>query len=243
MRRAVILASFLFSLLFEVGSSSADWPAYDSGIDQFPDPISRAEPEYPGIAREARVEGTVFVQALVDTSGRVVSVRVIKSIPMLDRAALECVRQWRFKPAQSRGRLMSVWVGIPIRFQLSDADRSLSRAPVGWLRDGLTSGRYHINGDTTKVVLFTRVDSTHVRVESPGEWEGSGNLVGRMYWGVFSFRADASAPEMRGARGTHLGSIEGLGRLEVSSAYANRLWPDFVSTWRRFETPPGNSTR
>ncbi len=91
---------------------------YDSQVDHFPELIYRVPPVWPSIAREAGVDGTVKVQFLVDTNGVVSNARVVKSIPMLDAAALECVRQWRFKPAFSGGRPVSVWVGAPVLFDL-----------------------------------------------------------------------------------------------------------------------------
>lgn len=87
-------------------------------VDTMPELIYRVPPVWPSIAREAGVDGTVKVQFLVDTNGVVSNARVVKSIPMLDAAALECVRQWRFKPAFSGGRPVSVWVGAPVLFDL-----------------------------------------------------------------------------------------------------------------------------
>ncbi|MCC6650275.1 MAG: TonB family protein [Candidatus Eisenbacteria bacterium] len=87
-------------------------------VDVLPELIYRVPLEYPQIAREAGVDGTVMVQLLVDTNGVVVNALVKKSIPMLDGAALKCVRQWRFKPAFSNGRPVSTWIGAPVLFDL-----------------------------------------------------------------------------------------------------------------------------
>jgi len=48
----------------------------------------------------------------------VVDTKVVKSIPMLDAAAVACVRQWIFKPALSKGQPVSVWVAVPVKFSL-----------------------------------------------------------------------------------------------------------------------------
>jgi protein TonB len=77
-----------------------------------------ARPVYPEIARAARVEGTVVLEAVLDPSGRVTDLRVVTSVPLLDRAALDAVRQWRYTPSVSYGRPVSVLMTITIRFTL-----------------------------------------------------------------------------------------------------------------------------
>jgi protein TonB len=86
-------------------------------VEELPQVVKRVEPRYPDQAREAGIEGSVIVQALVDVDGKVKDTRVTKSIPLLDRAAEECVRQWEFKPAMSKGRPVAVWVAVPLSFQ------------------------------------------------------------------------------------------------------------------------------
>jgi len=87
-------------------------------VEELPEPITRVNPVYPDLAREAGVDGTVNVQALVGKDGRVKDVRVVKSIPMLDDAAKSAVRQWVFKPALSNNKPVAVWVGVPVKFSL-----------------------------------------------------------------------------------------------------------------------------
>jgi len=50
-------------------------------------------------------------------------VRVVRSIPMLDEAAVTAVRQWVFKPALSQNRPVAVWVAVPVRFALQTSTR------------------------------------------------------------------------------------------------------------------------
>lgn len=87
-------------------------------IDRPPEAIRRRTPHYPSAAREARIEGTVLILALIGDDGRVRDTRIVRSIPQLDRAAEETVRIWRFKPATHRGEPVEVWVQIPVRFSL-----------------------------------------------------------------------------------------------------------------------------
>jgi protein TonB len=80
--------------------------------------IGDTRPVYPEIARSAHVEGTVILEAVLDTAGRVTQLRVIKSVPMLDQAALDAVRQWRYTPSLYGGHAVSVLMTITVRFTL-----------------------------------------------------------------------------------------------------------------------------
>jgi protein TonB len=55
-------------------------------------------PQYPSIAQSARVQGVVIIEATIGPNGRVADARVLRSIPLLDAAALDAVRQWEFRP-------------------------------------------------------------------------------------------------------------------------------------------------
>ena len=77
--------------------------------------LTKVAPDYPTDMKPG-VEATVVVQALVLENGTVGDVRVVQSVPMLDEAAIASVRQWRFKPAMSKGAPVAVWVAIPVKF-------------------------------------------------------------------------------------------------------------------------------
>ena len=67
-----------------------------------------AAPIYPAAAIEAHVQGTVQVRTLVGKDGSVRKVRIARSIPMLNEAALDAVRHWQFEPARWKGEPVSV---------------------------------------------------------------------------------------------------------------------------------------
>lgn len=76
-------------------------------------------PVYTEIARRARVQGLVVIQAVIDRDGNVVSAEVLRGLPMgLDQAALDAVRQWRYEPATLRGRRVAVTFTLTVRFEL-----------------------------------------------------------------------------------------------------------------------------
>jgi TonB family protein len=87
-------------------------------VEELPEAISKVQPIYPDEAREAGMDGTVIVQALVLQDGTVGDTKIVKSIPMLDAAAVASVMQWRFKPASSKGLPVAVWVAVPVKFSL-----------------------------------------------------------------------------------------------------------------------------
>jgi TonB family protein len=91
---------------------------FGSYVEELPYAIVKVYPIYPDSARDAGVDGIVVVQALVCACGEVSETRVIKSIPMLDKAATDAVRKWIFKPATSAGEPVAVWVGVPCKFSL-----------------------------------------------------------------------------------------------------------------------------
>jgi periplasmic protein TonB len=89
-------------------------------VDEEAIPITIVKPEYPGLPRDAGVEGLVVVRVLVDRDGHVRNafVEPKTSIPMLDEAALAAARRWMFKPAFTASHPVAVWVAIPMRFTL-----------------------------------------------------------------------------------------------------------------------------
>jgi protein TonB len=91
-----------------------------AGIGEIKQPkrVRYVEPVYPEIARQARVEGVVIIEATTDPFGRVVSWNVLKSIPLLDEAAVEAVRQWQYEPMVINGRPRGVTFTVTVIFQL-----------------------------------------------------------------------------------------------------------------------------
>ncbi len=83
-----------------------------------PEVIKRVEPVYPELARKAGIEGMVVTKVLIDTKGNVEDVKIVKSHPMLDDAAIAAAEQFRFKPGKQRDRFVKVWMTIPFTFRL-----------------------------------------------------------------------------------------------------------------------------
>jgi TonB family protein len=81
--------------------------------------IKEVSPVFPEIARTARVEGVVILEAKVGKDGKVREARVLRSIPLLDQAAIDAVKQWEYKPFLVNGEPMAFIVTVTVRFKLT----------------------------------------------------------------------------------------------------------------------------
>ena len=81
--------------------------------------IKHVVPEYPAEARQKRISGVVILEALIDATGRVATVRVIQFVdPLLDNAAIEAVRQWEYTPGRVNGQPVPVIMTVTVNFVL-----------------------------------------------------------------------------------------------------------------------------
>jgi protein TonB len=88
-----------------------------SGI-QAPRKIVDVAPVYPPLARETHVQGVVILEVVIDDDGDVASARVLRSVTLLDQAAVEAVRRWRFSPARLNGEAIPVVMTVTVNFTL-----------------------------------------------------------------------------------------------------------------------------
>jgi protein TonB len=94
-------------------------PVRIGGAVTAPALIERVEPEYPAIAVRAHVHGVVILEATVDREGRVEDVRVLRSIPLLDAAAVDAVRKWRYSPLLLNGEPERFVLTVTVSFSLA----------------------------------------------------------------------------------------------------------------------------
>ena len=81
--------------------------------------IKEVAPIYPAIAQSARVQGDVVIEATIDEEGNVADARVVKSVPLLDQAALDAVRQWQYRPSLLNGVPTAVVTTVTVKFTRS----------------------------------------------------------------------------------------------------------------------------
>jgi protein TonB len=101
------------------GGSGGEGRAAGGGFAR-PDYGANSPPKYPPLAREKGYEGTVYLRALIERDGRVGNLAIDRSsgYEILDRAAVDSVREWAFLPARKDGKPVASWVLLPVRFVL-----------------------------------------------------------------------------------------------------------------------------
>lgn len=84
-----------------------------------PETTYRVQPEYTELARKARVEGIVIIEAIIDQNGNVTDARILKGLPLgLNETALQAVKQWKFKPGTLHGEPVPVIFNLTINYRL-----------------------------------------------------------------------------------------------------------------------------
>jgi protein TonB len=83
-----------------------------------PKKIKDVPPVYPAMAQQARVQGIVIIEATIGTDGTVRNTRVLRSVPLLDPAALEAVSQWEYEPTLLNGVAVPVIMTVTVNFSL-----------------------------------------------------------------------------------------------------------------------------
>lgn len=81
--------------------------------------IKKVQPSYPPLARQARIQGRVLLQAEISKDGTIENLRLISGHPMLAPAAIEAVKQWRYKPYMLNGEPVAVETQVEVNFTLS----------------------------------------------------------------------------------------------------------------------------
>ena len=81
--------------------------------------IFRFQPDYPVLARQVRVQGQVVLRAVISREGTIENLQVLSGHPMLVRAAVDAVRQWRYRPYQLNGEPVEVETEVRVNFVLS----------------------------------------------------------------------------------------------------------------------------
>ena len=131
------------------------------GNIQPPKKLKDVPPVYPAIAQKARVQGVVIMDARIDEQGNVIDVRTLRSIPLLDEAAIDAVRQWQYTPTLMNGVAVPVVMTVTVNFSL----RPLINLQL-FLPDGtsgpvsLFSGGVLVTPGGRFQLRFSRVDGT-----------------------------------------------------------------------------------
>lgn len=93
-------------------------PVRVGGDIREPQKTVHVNPIYPEIAKQARVSGVVILEAIIDPNGNVTNLSVLRSIPLLDQAAMDAVRQWRYQPTLLNGVPVPIVMTVTVQFNL-----------------------------------------------------------------------------------------------------------------------------
>jgi TonB family protein len=120
-------------LVTEPGTVRADGAIRVGGNVRTPIKTRDVRPIYPAEAQAARISGVVILEVRISPEGLVEDARVLRSIPMLDQAAIDAVMQWRFRPTLLNGRSVPVIMTVTVNFVL---DPHVSVSPEAVVPEG-----------------------------------------------------------------------------------------------------------
>lgn len=189
--------------------------AVRAGVDvPSPKKTKHVNPVYPEDAREAWVTGVVVLEAEIDPGGLVEKLHVLRSIPILDLAAFDAVRQWTYEPTLLDGVAVSVVMTIPISFTLPESGEE-------WISLGIVpSNRHSLRGwPQEQTLLKLERYSLTFREDGSREYKGTIRNISEKNLNavnvVVLFRWGPPDDTSQGSPGSELVSIEGIGPDDV----------------------------
>ena len=110
--------AIVLALVLAAAGLAQDAPKKVSRSEALSAVISKVQPDYPHMARQLRVEGTVELEALVSEDGKVVKVNIVSGNPMLTAPSADAVKAWKFKPFAEDGKPVKALAPITVIFKL-----------------------------------------------------------------------------------------------------------------------------
>jgi protein TonB len=129
--RGVVVSFLVVGLCLAIAApTAAQQKVRVGGEIKEPKKIKDVKPVYPEDAKAAGVQGIVIIETLIGTDGAVKEAKVLRSVQMLDQAALEAVTQWRYTPTLLNGDPVEVIMTVTVTFTLAGADAGVTRVPT-----------------------------------------------------------------------------------------------------------------
>jgi TonB family protein len=120
MKKSILALAAVMSLAQAAALANVQEPVRIGGDVKAPERIKYVPPVYPEIAKTARVSGVVILEALISPSGDVADARVLRSIPLLDQAAIDAVRQWKYATTTLNGMPVPVVLTVTVNFTIDN---------------------------------------------------------------------------------------------------------------------------
>jgi TonB family protein len=119
LRRLFSISTLLFVAM---ASAAAQTPIKVDSVEAQKHLTAHVDPVYPAIAKAAGVQGEVKISIVIDGAGQVVSEKVVSGPPMLQQAALDAVKKWRFMPFEVKGTATQTTTTLTVPFYLEKRD-------------------------------------------------------------------------------------------------------------------------
>jgi periplasmic protein TonB len=113
-----LFALFGVPAILSVAGFSQDQPKKVTRTEAMSATTTKVQPEYPNIARQLKIEGSVELEALVAENGIVEKVNIVSGNPVLTRPAAEAVKKWKFAPFTTAGKVVKVLAPISLTFKM-----------------------------------------------------------------------------------------------------------------------------
>jgi TonB family protein len=131
----ILLLTFALAVLLTVGSETGNAKESQKNLpsetefvplETFPEMIYQEKPVYPEKAEKEKIEGTVYVKALIDSEGKVIKAKVGKTSgnELLDKAAVKAAFDCKYKPGTQNNNPVASWVTYKVEFNLGDGDKT-----------------------------------------------------------------------------------------------------------------------
>ena len=118
--------------------------------------VSKVNPGYPPLARQARVQGAVLLKALISKDGSITNLELISGHPMLAPAAIDAVKQWKYRPYLLNGEPVEVETQVQVNFTLGGDPAASATTAAG--TPGDSSEIYHIGAGVSAPTLISKVE-------------------------------------------------------------------------------------
>jgi protein TonB len=105
----------------EAPAPPAPAPIWVGGAVKEPRKLKDVPPTYPRVAVLGHLQGVVVLECVIDPAGRVVSAKVVRSMPVFDDAAVAAVRQWIYTPTLLNGAPVSIVMNVTVQFRLRNS--------------------------------------------------------------------------------------------------------------------------
>ncbi len=158
---------------------------------QPPKLIKKVEPIYPEKAKKEGIEGIVILELTTDKEGIVQKIVTLRSIPMLDKAAVDAAKQWVFEPLIFKGEPRSVVFTVQCRFQLKDQEKGIV-VQIG-VESGVEGGE---EGGVKSRIAARRVRRVRGGVEGGVEGRVIGEIQGEIEKGVLILDEEDEKPKL-----------------------------------------------